>query len=493
LTVTDTIGQTDSANKTVILKGPEPPVATFSFAVNHLSVTVDGDGSLDPDGTIVSYNWTFGDGGTAFGVTADHTYVLPGIYKVMLTLTDNDGLADSSTSTVTTLDGLPIASFTYTTSGLVIDVDASGSSDDYGIVSYNWDWGDGTTGTGVTASHTYATVNSSPMRSGSATMGRDAPTHYMVQGYTYGPDGVSPMNGCHVVVTDMRTGESLYPPHWQWTDRNVYVVDLVDLTLGFAYGDILNVTATNGAYIGWTDSPIIDNGGTEYLMIDVTLHSIPTMWAITLTVTDTIGQTRAEVKYVFVPTPSPPIASFFHNAYGLPVDVDASGSSGDGVIVSYVWDWGDGTTGYGMTASHTYAASVNSTPSEPYTGPPDGLHTICGFTYAADGVTVLPGCDVTLVNLRTGYSLTTTSDTDYGYYSVDSTWFELGWVVGDLIRVTATYGKQTGWTVSPLTSNLNGYDQIDVAMGSCFVTITLKVTDMLGQTASVSQRVELYL
>jgi len=493
LTVTDTTGQTDSANKTVMLMGPEPPVATFSFVVDHLSVTVDGGGSFDPDGLIVSYDWTFGDGGTAYGVTADHTYALPGPYKVILTLTDDDGLVDSSTTFLNIVDGLPIASFTYTTSGLVIDVDASGSSDDYGIVSYNWDWGDGTTGTGVTASHTYATVNSSPIGTGSATLGRDVPAHYLVMGHTYGPDGASPMNGCRVVVTNLRTGESLYPPHWQLPDQNVWAADLADLTLGFAFGDILNVTATKGTYVGWADSPIIDNGGTEYLVIDVALHSIPTMRAIALTVTDTIGQTCRVVKYVFVPTPSPPVASFHHNAYGLPVDVDASGSSGDGVIVSYVWDWGDGTTGYGMIASHTYAASVNSTPSEPYTGPPDGLHMIFGFTYAADGVTVMPGCDVTLVNLRTGYSLTTTSDADYGFYSVDPTWFELGWVVGDLIRVTATSGEQTGWTVSPLTDNLNGYNQIDVAMGSGFVTITLKVTDTLGQTASASQQVELYL
>ena len=44
-----------------------------------------------------------------------------------------------------------------------------------------------------------------------------------------------------------------------------------------------------------------------------------------------------------------------------------------------------------------------------------------------------------------------------------------------------------------LLPSIPGYNQIDVAMGSGFVTITLKVTDTLGQTASASQQVELYL
>ena len=51
----------------------------------------------------------------------------------------------------------PNASFTYSLSGLTLDVDGSGSSDPDGtIVDYSWDFGEGTMGSGVTASHTYA-------------------------------------------------------------------------------------------------------------------------------------------------------------------------------------------------------------------------------------------------------------------------------------------------------------------------------------------------
>jgi subtilisin family serine protease len=52
----------------------------------------------------------------------------------------------------------PIASFTFTCSLLACNFNGSGSSDDVGIVSYSWNFGDNTTGSGVTPSHTYGSA-----------------------------------------------------------------------------------------------------------------------------------------------------------------------------------------------------------------------------------------------------------------------------------------------------------------------------------------------
>lgn len=52
----------------------------------------------------------------------------------------------------------PTAAFTFSTSGLAASFNASGSSDDGTITGYAWDFGDGTTGTGVSPSRTYATA-----------------------------------------------------------------------------------------------------------------------------------------------------------------------------------------------------------------------------------------------------------------------------------------------------------------------------------------------
>ncbi|MGO4122736.1 PKD domain-containing protein, partial [Arthrobacter sp. YAF16] len=67
------------------------PVAAFTSGVSGLTANVNGAGSTDSDGTIASYAWDFGDGGTGTGVTASHTYAAEGTYTVTLTVTDNGG------------------------------------------------------------------------------------------------------------------------------------------------------------------------------------------------------------------------------------------------------------------------------------------------------------------------------------------------------------------------------------------------------------------
>ena len=69
----------------------QAPTASFTTNVSGLNLTVDGSASSDADGTISSYAWKFGDGGTATGATpATHTYAAGGTYTVTLTVTDND-------------------------------------------------------------------------------------------------------------------------------------------------------------------------------------------------------------------------------------------------------------------------------------------------------------------------------------------------------------------------------------------------------------------
>ncbi|MCL3839192.1 PKD domain-containing protein [Aeromicrobium sp. zg-Y1362] len=77
------------------------PVADFSAVAEGLRVAVDGSASADSDGSIASYAWRFGDGATATGRTASHTYSAPGSYPVTLTVTDDDGADHSVTKSVT--------------------------------------------------------------------------------------------------------------------------------------------------------------------------------------------------------------------------------------------------------------------------------------------------------------------------------------------------------------------------------------------------------
>ncbi len=104
-TAVDTASQASSDSISVIVDNiNDPPVAnagpdkdtTVGQAVNF-----DGSGSFDPDGSIVSYEWDFGDSFTDTGDSTSHTYSTAGTYTVTLTITDNGGAINQDTATVT--------------------------------------------------------------------------------------------------------------------------------------------------------------------------------------------------------------------------------------------------------------------------------------------------------------------------------------------------------------------------------------------------------
>ncbi len=160
-------GVTGDLDPTVVVEN-QPPVADPGGAysgIEGIDVTFDGTGSSDPDGTIMFYDWDFGDGGTATGPMPAYAYAAAGTYTVSLTVTDNDGATDTATTVASIGTGgniLPIADANGPYSGTVdlpVTFDGTGSSDpDGSIVSYDWDYGDGIVDfdAGPVPSHAYA-------------------------------------------------------------------------------------------------------------------------------------------------------------------------------------------------------------------------------------------------------------------------------------------------------------------------------------------------
>lgn len=133
--------------------------AVATAEVTDQTVTLDASGSRTEEGKIVSYEWDFGDGTTGDGVRVEHTYAQPSKYQVTLTVTTDEGLTGSTRLDVAAQgdNAVPVADFSVVASDLTVALDASASSDpDDGDLSYAWDFGDGTTATGVTVSHTFA-------------------------------------------------------------------------------------------------------------------------------------------------------------------------------------------------------------------------------------------------------------------------------------------------------------------------------------------------
>ncbi len=103
LTVTDNSGSTASASLAVVIQD-RPPSAKLSSSTSSTitgsTISFDGGTSTDPDGSITTYRWDFGDGTSGTGVTIGHAYPSPGNYTVRLTITDNSGLTGSTSSSV---------------------------------------------------------------------------------------------------------------------------------------------------------------------------------------------------------------------------------------------------------------------------------------------------------------------------------------------------------------------------------------------------------
>jgi len=108
-----------------------------------------GTTSIDPDGIIILYKWSFGDGTTAEGNIATHSYAHAGVYHVSLKVTDNFGLSNTAITNATiTIQNSPPNQFISGPANGTINTNYSyafGSSDqDHDDITYQIDWGDGT-------------------------------------------------------------------------------------------------------------------------------------------------------------------------------------------------------------------------------------------------------------------------------------------------------------------------------------------------------------
>ncbi|TAL00326.1 MAG: PKD domain-containing protein [Verrucomicrobia bacterium] len=151
-------GQNTNRTITVNQDGNLIPVANAGGNVSvpvSTSVVMDGSGSTDDDGTIVNYQWNYGDSGTGSGVTSQHSYAAAGNYTVTLTTTDDLGASASASKQVTVTNNSTatpgqaqwvrnmISGYRLLPAGVVADhannvisvgtfMDAAGASSDFG-------------------------------------------------------------------------------------------------------------------------------------------------------------------------------------------------------------------------------------------------------------------------------------------------------------------------------------------------------------------------
>ncbi|RLM54038.1 PKD domain-containing protein [Halobellus sp. Atlit-31R] len=163
LLVTDGIGRTATATATVTVFEPlAAGIAPLSTPIaRNETVTFDASEST---GNVTAYNWSFGDGGTATGPTARHTYETTGEYTVSLTVTDDTGQSDTAATNISV--GGPVqAAFDATPGTTTVNepVRFNGTPSAGPVAAYDWAFGDNSTASGPAVRHSYRTPGEYPV------------------------------------------------------------------------------------------------------------------------------------------------------------------------------------------------------------------------------------------------------------------------------------------------------------------------------------------
>ena len=106
------VGPLDSAETTFTITNSPPHAVIDANPMSGktpLTVQFRGTQSYDEDGSISSYRWDFGDDTSAMGPTSEHTYHRSGIYRVRLTVTDNEQQSGTASITVNAENTPPVA------------------------------------------------------------------------------------------------------------------------------------------------------------------------------------------------------------------------------------------------------------------------------------------------------------------------------------------------------------------------------------------------
>ena len=343
LTVTDNESFTATTYRDVVVHAP--PVASFTVTPNSpvvgATVTFNASASGDPDGHIVNYSWDFGDSTFGSEALTSHPYVSAGTYNVTLNVTDNDSLNGTIYHDVVVRPRPPgprppVADFgaspSPTNPGSPVTFDGSASFDPDGrIVSYTWDFGDSTAGSGVMATHAYAN-----------------PGVYTAILTVVDNQSLS-SNATHQVTVNA-------PPRaaFQFSPATIYIV--VSVTF-----DGSGSTDPDGTIASYSWAFGDGSFGTGVQASHA--YARKGTFGVELTIVDNLGLSNRTTRSVVVRDRAPQITSSTPGLGPLTADAGATQTftviawDPDGDVLSYTWRF-DGTVAGGNTSALSFASSA---------------------------------------------------------------------------------------------------------------------------------------
>ncbi|MGQ9582234.1 MAG: PKD domain-containing protein [Thermoplasmatota archaeon] len=333
----------NNASWYLVVNVPPRPILTMTPEDGRVEIEQEtyfnASSSFDPDGTIASFHWDFGDRTGASVPVTSHRYQREGTYRVTLNVTDDGGCSRTSSATVRVSKRSPTAGFSWSPAhGNVSTVfifryelhDPDGTAS-----GWLWDFGDGNTTTDQAPAHRYA----------------DDSAYIVTFTLRYNNNLNSSSTSREIVVENT-------PPSAQVTSAPAQLLKGQEGLFSASASDI-DDPIDSLVYV-WSFGDGTCATGPE------TLHSYSRSgtYRVCLIVTDDDGDNVTLYHSVKVPN-LPPEAVFAPPPPGYLNDsflFDATFSRDpDGAILNLSWSFGDGTVGYGEVVSHSYASPGNYT------------------------------------------------------------------------------------------------------------------------------------
>ena len=299
--------------------------------VAPLAVQLDGRGSSDPDGSLAFYNWEFGDGTTASGIAVNHVYATPGSYTARLTVIDNQGNQATATLAIN-----------------VTEQPVSADCTNRGVLRELWSGVDGLAVVDLTSLPTYP----------------NQPTSYDILNNFEGPTDSADSYG-------VRARAYIVPPvsgsytFWIASDDNGELWLSTDETAARATRIATVPYWSPSRQFDWypeqKSAPIQLVRGQRYYIEALVKEwgggdNLAVAWQTPNAAREVIGNANLCAYQLIGNAPTAAVtANPTTGTAPLTVNFNAANSADtDGSIVSYQWEFGDGTRGTGITTTHLY-------------------------------------------------------------------------------------------------------------------------------------------